>query len=89
MSVEQNKAVARRFIEEVWNQGRLDVADELLATNLINHQAAEPTKGRDAFKKFVVDFRAAGMRFLWVAMVVSLWSAVDYYVRVLRRIRLD
>ena len=62
MSVEQNKAVARRFIEEVWNQGRLDVADELLATNLINHQAAEPTKGRDAFKKFVVDFRAANPR---------------------------
>ena len=37
----------------------------------------------------MIDFRAAGMRFLWVALVVSVWSAVDYYVRVLRRIRLD
>ena len=39
--------------------------------------------------RFVVDFHAAGMRFLWIALVVSLWSAADYYVRVLRQIRLD
>ena len=38
---------------------------------------------------FVVDFHAAGMRFLWIALVVSVWSAVDYYVRVLRQLRLD
>ena len=38
---------------------------------------------------FVVDFHAAGMRFVWIALVVSLWSAADYYVRVLRQIRLD
>ena len=37
----------------------------------------------------VVDFHAAGMRFLWIALVVAVWSAVDYYVRVLRQIRLD
>ena len=37
----------------------------------------------------VVDFHAAGMRFLWIALVVSVWSAADYFVRVLRRIRLD
>ncbi|MGH6824326.1 ester cyclase [Methyloceanibacter sp.] len=65
MSVEQNKTVARRFIEEVWNEGRLEVADELLAPNLINHQAAEPTRGREAFKQFIAEFRAAnpGVRF--------------------------
>ena len=38
--------------------------------------------------RFVVDFHAAGMRFLWIALVVSVWSAVDYYVRVLRRLPL-
>jgi predicted SnoaL-like aldol condensation-catalyzing enzyme len=60
MSVERNKAIARRFIEEVWNEGRLEVADELLAPNLVNHQAADgPTTGRDAFKQFVAQFRAA------------------------------
>ena len=40
------------------------------------------------FTPFVVDFHAAGMRFLWISLVVAVWSAVDYYVRVLRQIRL-
>ena len=29
MSDEELKAAARRFFEEVWNKGNLDVADEL------------------------------------------------------------
>lgn len=33
-----------------------------------------------------VDFRAAGLRFLWVALVLSVWSGIDYHVRVLRRL---
>ena len=32
---------------------------------------------------FRVDFHAAGMVFLWVAMLVSLWSGADYHVRVI------
>jgi len=35
---------------------------------------------------FRVDFHAAGMLFLWVATLVSLWSAVDYHVRVVSAI---
>ena len=31
MPVEENKALVRRFIEELWGQGNLAVADELLA----------------------------------------------------------
>ena len=37
----------------------------------------------------VIDFRAAGMVFLWVALVLSVWSAVDYHVRIFRQVRLD
>jgi len=37
MSIEENKAIARRFFEEVWNNGNLAVADELLAPNIIFH----------------------------------------------------
>ena len=37
MSIEENKAIARRFFEEVWNSGNLAVADELLAPNIIFH----------------------------------------------------
>jgi CDP-diacylglycerol--glycerol-3-phosphate 3-phosphatidyltransferase len=33
---------------------------------------------------FGVDFHAAGMYFLWVSLVLSLWSGIDYHVRVIR-----
>ena len=36
-----------------------------------------------------LDFHAAGMLFLWMALALAVWSAVDYHVRVLREIRLD
>jgi CDP-diacylglycerol--glycerol-3-phosphate 3-phosphatidyltransferase len=32
-----------------------------------------------------VDFFAGGMYFLWPSLVLSLWSGVDYHVRVIRR----
>ena len=36
-----------------------------------------------------VDAFAAGMRFLWVALVLSVWSGLDYHWKVLRRIDLS
>jgi serine phosphatase RsbU (regulator of sigma subunit)/ketosteroid isomerase-like protein len=36
-SEENNKALVRRFFEEVANQGNLDVADELLAPGFVDH----------------------------------------------------
>jgi serine phosphatase RsbU (regulator of sigma subunit)/ketosteroid isomerase-like protein len=36
-SEENNKALVRRFFEEVVNQGNLDVADELLAPDFVDH----------------------------------------------------
>src|ERR1700676_4740333 len=36
---------------------------------------------------FHVDCFAAGMFILWLAMAVSVWSGVDYYVRVVRELR--
>jgi CDP-diacylglycerol--glycerol-3-phosphate 3-phosphatidyltransferase len=35
-----------------------------------------------------IDFFAAGMRFLWLALVLSLWSGIDYHWKVLRRLDL-
>ena len=34
-----------------------------------------------------VDFFAAGMFILWMAMGLSVWSGVDYYVRVVKALR--
>src|SRR5262245_17969047 len=59
MSVADNKAIARRFIEDVWNKGKAAVASDLLAADLVNHRAdGSVTKGRETFQKFVSDFRA-------------------------------
>jgi hypothetical protein len=33
VSAEENKALVRRFFEEVYNRGNLDLADELLASD--------------------------------------------------------
>ena len=39
MSAEDNKAVVRRLIEEVYNEGNLDVVDDLVAPDVFNHPA--------------------------------------------------
>jgi CDP-diacylglycerol--glycerol-3-phosphate 3-phosphatidyltransferase len=31
-----------------------------------------------------IDFHTAGMYFLWIALVVGMWSAVDYHIQVIR-----
>src|SRR3989442_13067042 len=37
MSLEKNKALARRYQEEVWGKGDLALIDELLAPDFIDH----------------------------------------------------
>ena len=37
MSAEENKAVVRRIYEELWDEGRLEVADELIAEDAVNY----------------------------------------------------
>ena len=37
----------------------------------------------------MVDFHAGGMLFLWVALILAVWSGVDYHVRILRRVGFD
>lgn len=60
MSVVENKAIARRFLEEVINKGNQAVADELVASNFVDHNPLPghaPT--REGFKQSFVIFRAA------------------------------
>ncbi len=37
MSVEENKAVTHRMIDEVWNKGNVDVLDEITAPDYARH----------------------------------------------------
>ena len=52
MSVEQNKAISRRIPLEVFGQGRLDLVDEIIAPNIIDHMTSPPgvPQGRDGIK---------------------------------------
>jgi steroid delta-isomerase-like uncharacterized protein len=51
VSAEDNKAVIRRLIEEVYNEANLDVVDELVAPDIFDRAAvAEHQHGIDAFK---------------------------------------
>jgi len=42
MSEEENKVLVRRVIEEMFNEGNLDVADELIAPDYVDHDPAMP-----------------------------------------------
>jgi predicted ester cyclase len=59
VSIEANKAIARRFIEVVWNAGDLAVAEDLLAPALINHDPDGRTTDRAGFLAFIRQTRAA------------------------------
>ncbi len=56
-----NKEVCRRFIEEVWNNHNLDLADELFASNYTPHQASSPDfgDGPQGIRKMVSYYLAA------------------------------
>ena len=57
--VPENEAIARRFIEELWNQGNLDVADELIAAEHVHHLGGDELRGPDGVKGAVFWLRAA------------------------------
>ncbi len=58
---EENKRIARRAIEEIYNAGKLEVVDELLAPECVSYDVAmpEPLRGRDALKQQAQGYRSA------------------------------
>ncbi len=55
MGLEENKAVVRRFVEEVQSQHRLDLVDELFAPDYIDHAVPvgmPAAQGTGYFKQF-------------------------------------
>jgi hypothetical protein len=68
MSIEDNKAIARRLYEEALNMGNLAVVDELVAPSIVLHYdyaadspgPMEPQSGLEAIKHFVSHVRTPG-----------------------------
>src|SRR5215212_5102234 len=63
MTVESNKRLAREAIQ-IWTTGDLGAADELYASDYVNHQHHDPNDPRDlhgleAMKAFAAEFRQA------------------------------
>jgi predicted ester cyclase len=60
MSTETNKAVIRRWLEEGWSRGNVDVADELIDENFIVRGAGGQVvqQGREGVKDLVRAWRA-------------------------------
>jgi hypothetical protein len=61
MAEAHNAALVRRAVEEIWNQGQLDVADVLFAADYINHAGLIPdiVRGPEAIKISVAFYRTA------------------------------
>lgn len=60
MSSEQNKKIVRRAFEEPW-KGNLSVVDELMASDYVGHDPAnpKPLRGPEGVKEFISTYRAA------------------------------
>ncbi len=61
MSIEENKSLIRRFCEEVWNHGLLDVVTEIFAEDYVRHdlRPGKPIPGPEGQKRIAADFRTA------------------------------
>ena len=62
-TLEANKALVQRWFNEVWNKGRVEAIDEMLAADGVAHglteDAENPMKGPADFKPFHETFRGA------------------------------
>jgi len=60
MSTEANMAIVRRHTEEFWNQGTLDIADEIHTADYVFHDPSAPEiRSSEAYNQFVVMYRTA------------------------------
>jgi steroid delta-isomerase-like uncharacterized protein len=60
MSTEQNKALVRQMVEEVFNRGNISLADKFLAPDFVEHEQLPPgvPSGREGVKQLTAMFRS-------------------------------
>ena len=61
MSVQRNKETFKRYVDEVWKEEKLDIADEVFAPKYLSHQSDGSVleRGPEDVKKFVTEYRSA------------------------------
>ena len=53
MADTQHKAIARRFVEEIFNARKIEAAKNFVTPDIIYHGVAEEVRGLEDFKKWV------------------------------------
>ena len=83
MSAEANKALVRRYWEEVWNQGNLAMIEDLFSPQLIEGQKYFVSRTLQAFSHSHVtieDMIAEGdkvaTRYSWQAVHLGVWDVM-------------
>ena len=59
MTAEENKALDRRYVEKVLNNGNIDAIDEIMAPEYVGHVAGSPPSNREGDKQFIGKLHAA------------------------------
>ncbi len=61
MSAEENKAIVRRMLDELFSQGNLHLVDEIIAPDFVEHDPNMPEDlhGPEAFREYVLAYRSA------------------------------
>ncbi len=61
MSTEQNKALVRQMVEEIFNRGNISRADEFLSPDFVEHEELPPgiPQGREGVKQLTTMMRNA------------------------------
>jgi steroid delta-isomerase-like uncharacterized protein len=54
---EHNKTLMRRAVEEIWNQGNVDILEELVASDFIIHAPQAEIHGREGAKQYLAMLR--------------------------------
>ena len=59
MQVETNTTVTSRFYEEVFSAGKIELIDELFASNFVDHDPSNPLPGLEGVRQLVSMYRGA------------------------------
>jgi predicted ester cyclase len=82
---EENKRVARRVLEELFEKGNLDAADELIHPEFVNHEAPpDNPQGPEGLKETV-----SWLRGLWGPMRAEIEDEICEDDKVVARVTMD
>jgi steroid delta-isomerase-like uncharacterized protein len=76
-----NVNLARRWFEEVWNQKRTDIIDELLTEESVSHSESGTVRGKAEFLQRVHSVFLAAFPDLWITVEGTVAEGDDVVVR--------